>query len=267
MPVMKNPIPNLTPREIVRFDLNIIKTGYTAAHVYHEWNSTPCWIWTGTPSSVGRAVFNLKRNGRNYGFIAARIMYKRHYGVDPGDRQVCHHCDYKMCISPYHFFDGDPSGKDNMEDMSNKRRTRSRYPIHELSDSDIETIRAEVADGRSASSIAKERNMPTSSIGRIASGRFYPAAPGPLTPFDPDWQKNKVQRKLFPNDIHEIWRSFLDEESSKASLSKRFDVSDVAIGLVLHGTKHKASSSEYLATRNLTLAQGVELVRRRRRSY
>ena len=78
--------------------------------------NTGCWLWTGSTSGgYGRLMETEERR-----LVAAhRFSYELHFG-DPGDLQVCHHCDTPACVNPQHFFLGTQS--DNVQDCLRKGR-------------------------------------------------------------------------------------------------------------------------------------------------
>lgn len=84
--------------------------------------STPdkCWTWKLTPDNGGYGMF--KKQG--VAFRAHRIAYFLHYGVDPQQKLVCHHCDNPACCNPHHLFLG--TAKDNIQDALSKNRLKPR---------------------------------------------------------------------------------------------------------------------------------------------
>lgn len=75
-----------------------------------------CWPWTGHKIRSGYGHFYT--DGRIV--KAHRVAYFLYYGVDPGDKLVCHTCDNPPCCNPLHHFLGSP--KDNSNDMMQKGR-------------------------------------------------------------------------------------------------------------------------------------------------
>lgn len=72
-----------------------------------------CWIWKG---SVNRGGYG-KIGTTN---LAHRRAYEYAYGKIPEGKQVCHHCDIRLCVNPSHLFLG--SIGDNMKDKCFKDR-------------------------------------------------------------------------------------------------------------------------------------------------
>lgn len=80
-----------------------------------------CWYWLGALQSKGYGQF------RNRG--AHRVSYMLYKNVDPGNLNVCHSCDNRMCVNPNHLWLG--THLDNVMDKVMKGR-QSRGPNHSM---------------------------------------------------------------------------------------------------------------------------------------
>lgn len=77
-----------------------------------------CWEWKGvTKNGYGRFAVNGTQ------VYAHRLSYAYWHGVDPGDLNVCHHCDNPPCTNPMHHFLG--THADNAADRTVKARSGS----------------------------------------------------------------------------------------------------------------------------------------------
>lgn len=130
--------------------------------------SDGCWEWDGwlSPSGYGM-IFH-----RGHHIGAHRVAYELHYGVAPGDLQVCHHCDNPPCVRPDHLFLG--TQKDNVHDMMRKgRRVQgdvcgSKNGNATLTESQVAEIRRRYAAGGVRQvDLAAEYGVPQTSISSI----------------------------------------------------------------------------------------------------
>ena len=86
---------------------------------------TGCWLWEGHCDRNGYGQKRLKIFD-NKNMFAHRLSYLAYIGNDIENKSVCHKCDVPCCVNPDHLFLG--SHKDNMSDMSNKKRNRVPHP-------------------------------------------------------------------------------------------------------------------------------------------
>jgi hypothetical protein len=86
---------------------------------------TNCWVMTKGFTNKGYGRLPFEWEGR----LASRYSY--YLNVDTNfdrSKHVCHHCDNPPCVRPSHLFLG--TAKDNMQDMSRKKRSRGHKITH-----------------------------------------------------------------------------------------------------------------------------------------
>ena len=139
----------------------LVAIGYTeTADGCHEWN--------GSRTSDGYGSIALGKQKVGY---AHRVSWERANGQSlPEGMYVCHRCDNPPCINPEHLFPGSPL--DNSGDAVEKRRHAfgQRNGHAKLSNADVRTIRAALAEGESHVSIAERYPVSRSCISMIAAG-------------------------------------------------------------------------------------------------
>lgn len=118
--------------------------------------SEDCWEWDGSVNKNGYGIFNY-----NYGYIRAHRWAYSFFiqPIEPG-KMICHHCDNRKCVNPFHLFQG--TAKDNALDMMGKNRQHYKQRTHcinghELSVDNI-TIRSKSAGWRECLECIRLRN-------------------------------------------------------------------------------------------------------------
>src|SRR5690606_19689627 len=56
-----------------------------------------CIEWTGNRDKKGYGRLTTAK-----GVLAHRLAYRMHFGVELGDKLVCHRCDNPSCVNPHH---------------------------------------------------------------------------------------------------------------------------------------------------------------------
>jgi hypothetical protein len=83
-----------------------------------------CRLWEGGLTPSGYGVISIK----DHPYRVHRVAYELAFGEIPEGLFVCHHCDVRNCINPYHLFVGTHS--DNMLDSVAKKRHRCSRKTH-----------------------------------------------------------------------------------------------------------------------------------------
>ena len=140
-----------------------------------------CWGWAASFRTGGYGQVCV--DGRSY--AAHRVSYAVHYGVDPGELEVCHACDNPPCTNPKHLFLGTQA--ENLADGRNKgrikgsRRSRNAGTYNgqaKLSDAQVDEIRAAVRGGMTQRRAAAIYGVSNQHISRIVRGKKW-AKPTP----------------------------------------------------------------------------------------
>lgn len=81
-----------------------------------------CWEWQGGRTKKNYPIIYIKPSRGQYLQVKVhRLVYREHYGIDPGNLFVCHECDNPPCCNPSHLFLG--TDLDNIADRTAKKRT------------------------------------------------------------------------------------------------------------------------------------------------
>jgi hypothetical protein len=76
-----------------------------------------CWYWIGGVQTKGYGWFRSR--------LAHRVSYSIYKGIDPGNLNVCHSCDNKLCVNPDHLWLG--TTNENIQDKMKKGRYRGNH--------------------------------------------------------------------------------------------------------------------------------------------
>lgn len=135
-----------------------------------------CWPWTGEiqhVSNCSRGKLSIK--GRP--FIASRLTYYLHYGIDPGPSVVRHSCDNGVCQNPKHLLLG--GQVDNIHD----RMTRFRGAKRMTPQTVIQVLRDYANGHLSISDLAVKNQTCQATISEILRGVIWNHVTGINMPF------------------------------------------------------------------------------------
>jgi len=134
-------------------------------------NKSKCWIWREVPTSGGYGIFSL--NGKS--IPAHRLSWILHFGEIPTGIEILHSCDTRLCVNPYHLFQGTQG--DNVRDCTKKKRNgKSRgedHPFSKLKDEQIALVVKRGQNGEKYKNIAADLGISTISVGDILRGNSW----------------------------------------------------------------------------------------------
>jgi hypothetical protein len=141
-----------------------------------------------------------------------RVAWTLRHG-DPGDRDVCHHCDNPPCCADEHLFLGD--ARDNGIDMSKKGRARAQ------TDPDIaRDIYRALSGGETQVAIADRFSVSRNIVVDILRGRSWTWLREELGPIA---ERCRRAKKLTADDASEIRRLRSDGWTYPA-IAAKFDI-------------------------------------------
>jgi DNA-binding CsgD family transcriptional regulator len=138
-----------------------------------------CWEWQGVRLKGGYG--KIMENGRSKRtLLAHRVAWEAHNAepIPPG-MCVCHTCDNRACVNPFHLFIG--SYTDNMQDMIRKGRKVTHAgelsACAKISEQDVLAIRELGSQGCKQSDIAHQFGISRASVGLILNGKLWKHLP------------------------------------------------------------------------------------------
>lgn len=121
--------------------------------------ASDCWLW---PRGHNGAGYGVTADNQ----LAHRRAYEAYRGEIPEGMLVCHTCDTRLCVNPFHLFLG--THKDNTKDMIDKGRAANGSC--KITEADVRSIRAKVNGGRSQITVAEEYGLSRSQVSKIVTG-------------------------------------------------------------------------------------------------
>lgn len=158
---------------IARFWSKVNKDGPVPPHLPEL---GPCWVWS---AALDRQGYGSCWMGGGNSALAHRVAWFLHHGRWP-EPCCLHKCDNPSCVRIGHLFEGTVA--DNNLDMIAKGRHTAlrgsrRVPQAKLTESDVASIRALLAQGLTQQAVADRFAVKPPAISKIACGRNWKQVP------------------------------------------------------------------------------------------
>jgi hypothetical protein len=163
-PSKPNPI-SLTAKDITRFWSKVDKR-----------SSDECWPWKAKHKCKGYGMFYWGGFYNGHHTQASRVAYALTFG-DPGELEVLHRCDNRLCCNPSHLFAGTQA--DNMHDMIKKNRSLyigkkgENHHLHVLKKDQVIEIKHRLKAGEKQTHLAKEFGVHWQTVHLISKNRIW----------------------------------------------------------------------------------------------
>lgn len=135
-----------------------------------------CWIWLDAldKDGYGRLQLPGKRTVK-----AHRVSYELHIGPVPDGRIVCHRCDVRCCVNPWHLYAGDWNS--NVQDCLRRGRYVSGGKPHlgerngraKLTTAQVIVIRQRATAGETQAALATEFGLSISALHKLVNNKSW----------------------------------------------------------------------------------------------
>lgn len=158
----KKPMPSFSWAAVARF-------------VHYTEEVGDCLLWRGPYSPSGYGYFYFR--GQTY--AAHRVSYFLNTGIDPGDNDVLHSCDNKLCVESDHLHLGNDQENSDEKFLRNRQKFAygESHPMAKLTEEDVREIRNLSAQGVSQREIGERFGINQSHVSDIVTRKKWSSVP------------------------------------------------------------------------------------------